>query len=240
MEKVKSNLKLLPSMKGMDENQIKLLSFIEKGTKIQFFCRSLDMKFETKFTGYFDRHKMFLISYPENKDVFSLKEKLNNREEGELCLATANGSGDVIGLAFKIVELTSEGILCEFPSSTYSLNRRKDKRYVIDSFKHQVFIEIFIAKISPKPIRLQVHDLSISGVACYIPVFLKNAFVKGQKVVNASLFIGSKKYPISVEIKNQLFNQNNNKFPYKVGMSFYNIHSLAQLEIRQFLDSTEN
>ena len=226
-----AHLKLVPQV---DEQSEVFSSLIEKQYKISVLCRSINFKFVSNFTGSIDKGKVFSIAYPANTDIFNFKEKLSDLKD-EVILATVVVSGEILGISFKILELTSEGILCSYPEKIYQINRRSSKRHKIEQKNiTSVYLEVFIAKISPSPIILPLTDISIHGLSFKVPVFLKTYFQKGQVLPKAKIVIQGKQFPISCEIRNMLAN-NEHRYPFRVGVKFIGISGMQQAEIQLFI-----
>lgn len=232
-----SHLKLVPKIN--EENEL-FKNVVEKRLKLGFLCRSLSLKFSSVFSGSFNKHNQFVIAYPANTDIFSLKEKLSSVKDTETMLATVMLPGEILGISFKILELTSEGILCQFPENIYQINRRSSKRHKVDQkMVSSLYLELFIAKVSPVPIILPLSDISIHGLSFKVPQFLKTYFQKGQIIPKASLNIQGKQFSVTCEIRNMLAN-NEVKFPFRVGLRFMNITPMQQTEIQKFILSQKS
>lgn len=226
-----AHLKLVPKI---DEKTEVFASLVEKQYKVSVLCRSIDLKFTSNLTGSLDKGQLFSIAYPSNTDIFSFKEKLANLKD-ETILATVMVTGEIIGISFKIVELTSEGIVCSYPENIYQINRRSSKRHKIEQKNiTSVYLEVFIAKISPAPIILPLTDISIHGLSFKVPVFLKTYFQKGQVIPKAKIVIQGKHFPVSCEIRNMLSN-NDPRFPFRIGVQYIGISGMQQAEIQLFI-----
>lgn len=229
-----AHLKLVPKI---DEQELMFVNVVDKKMKLGVLCRSLDFKFTTSFVGKLNGYKQFMLAYPVNCDIFSLKEKIQSIKDKESLLATIMLQGEILGISFKVLELTSEGILCEYPENIYQINRRSSRRHKIEPQKvSSTYLEIFVARISPVPIILPLNDISIHGLSFKVPMFLKTFFEKGQVFPKAQVVFNGKRMTLSCEVRNMLANAET-KYPFRVGVKFLDITPMQQTEIQRFITS---
>jgi hypothetical protein len=227
-------------IKTPSKQEQKLIDVAHKKTKISVLCRSLDLKISTTFTGRVDdKLKTFELAYPNNMNIFELKETLNKVKAVEQMLATILIPGEIIGINFHILGFNSDGIVCKFPENLYEINRRASKRWKPSpELSLNLYIEISLPQVSPLPLILPLNDLSIHGLSFKVPSYLKNFFKQGQIFPRINLRMGVKNIPLTMEIRNQ-FTNNEVKLPLKVGVKFYKIDPFHQVDIQKYIQQND-
>ena len=231
-----TSLKIVPK-----ENDFTLLfkSLVDKKHKIAVLGRSIDFKFTTNLLEY-NSDGTFVMKYPQNVDLFILKEKILQINETENFLATIPASGEIIGVNFKILGLVASGIVCEMPHEIYHINRRGSKRTKIkEEFARNVSVEIFMPSVSPQAIKFPVVDLSLQGLCMKIPFFLKSIIQKEMVFPRMKLKIGTREIEIYAQVRN-LFVNPEEQFPFRVGVRFLQIPLRNQEDIARFIKQLES
>lgn len=231
-----SSLKIIPK-----DNEFTVLfkSLVDKKHKIAVLGRSIDYKFTTQLSEY-SQDGTFIMKYPVNVDLLTLKEKILSINEQESFLATIPVSGEVVGVNFKILGFISSGIVCEMPQDLYQINRRSSKRTkVIEEFSRYASMEIFMPSVSPSVIIFPVVDLSLHGLCVKIPFFVKSFIQKEMIFPKIKLKLGTKEFELSAQVRNMFVNPEG-KYPFRVGLKFVKISLTHQEEISKFIKQLES
>lgn len=226
-----SQLKLVPNS---SVNYDLFTNIVNKKYKIGLLIRSLNFKWTTFFTGRIDGDKQFYLSYPSGVDIFDFKDKITSVMKDESLLATVMLNGEIVGITFKVAGFSDEGIICKYPENVYQINRRSTKRYPInEKYRKDCYVEMFIPKISPKPLRFYIKDISIHGLSLIITPNFQLLFQKEQVFPNAKIYLRGLEFSSPIEVRNMLILNQPNQF--KVGFKFVKIESDKQMQINQFI-----
>lgn len=228
-----ANLKLVPTLTEKDEM---FYTLVLTKSKVSVMMRGENFTFVSALTGKADLYeKEFYLSFP-SQELFSFREKLEGLLDKEF-LATISLKSNVYGLNFKIKAITVDGLLCEFPSQLYLINRRTSRRKNIPEVVGgaRMHLDLNLPHLSTAPFRVPVADLSYEGLSLKTPPSLAFSFKRDQ-IIHAKLVINAKTVNVILEVKN-IFASTESSYPFRVGCKFFKVNESVQHLINQTVDT---
>lgn len=214
-----------------------IIKLVATKSNLGIMCRDTDWKFTSKFTGKIDlNNKRFWIGNIRGIDLFE-SENLIEQHKDYVFVATVNCNNELYGLHFKIIGMDNYGVICEFPTEVYQMNRRQSKRFIIpkNNIDAKLIANFIMPKYSYDPIEFQIIDISLHGFSIKVSDKFRNIFHKEMIIPSVYLKIGAKNIKVSFEIRNMFENPNDHLYPYKIGGRFVKIEDVDQFEINKYI-----